>query len=955
MRPDLISLRTAKAVAFTILLLCAGAVHAADGPRERLLLDFGWKFHLGNDWGSALDLMKAGADFGPAQPNFSDVTWRNLDLPHDWVVELPFDQNAETYHGYKPSGANFPQNNVGWYRKKIFIPKSDEGRRRLWLEFGGVYRDSTVFVNGYTIGRQESGYDSFRYDITDYLNYGATNTIAVRVDAGEAEGWFYEGAGIYRHVWLVKTAPLAVAPDGVFVYSTFKNNIPRGAAAIHLETQLLNSQADPAKAKVTWQIIAPAGKVVATANESDTVESRAAKKFDGATTVSSPILWSPESPNLYTLVTTVERDGKIVDRVETEFGIRTFAFDPDKGFFLNGKPCVIKGTCNHQDHAGVGSALPDRLQYFRVERLKEFGCNAIRTSHNEPTAELLEACDRLGMLVMDENRLLGSSAQNLALMAGQIRRDRNHASVFIWSIGNEEGYATTPVGGQISETMQDVAHDLDPSRRVTYAANVGNVFEGVNRVIDVRGWNYFVGPEMDAYHQAHPYQPEIGTEVASAFYTRGIYARDNTRGYVSAYDVIGGGSTAEVWWKYFADRPWASGSFVWTGFDYRGEPTPFQWPCISSHFGILDTCGFPKDIFYYYQSWWTDKPVLHLLPHWNWSGKEGQDIDVWCFSNCEEVELFLNGQSLGKKTMPRNSHLQWTVKYAPGTLSAKGYSGGRLITETKTETTGEPAAICLAADHPTIAADGEDVSIVTLSVTDAQGRLVPTANNLVHLAINGPGKIIGVGNGDPSCHEPDVYVTKPPTHDISLNEWRTNSVPDQKDRPEITADFDDTNWGTTDVRPEYGNMAANAFTVYRVHVNLAEADMESSHILINFGRIDDDGWIYVNGKLAAESHEWYASPSYEIHSFLHAGDNAIAVIVKNVGGPGGVSKGTSLTIQDKPVPPDWKRSLFNGLAQVIVQSQKADGDIQLVATADGLPTTTIAIHTKPVTPRPVAP
>ncbi|HXF10729.1 MAG TPA: glycoside hydrolase family 2 TIM barrel-domain containing protein, partial [Desulfuromonadaceae bacterium] len=630
MKPDFFFVRTLKILAtFTAVLLSLYAAPAQNSLRERWLMDTGWKFHLGNDWGSALDLMKAGADFGPAQPAFNDVTWRNLDLPHDWVVELPFDQNAETYHGYKPSGAGFPQNNVGWYRRHFFIPKSDEGRRRLWLEFGGVYRDSTVIVNGYTIGRQESGYDSFRYDITDYVNYGATNTVAVRVDASEAEGWFYEGAGIYRHVWLVKTAPVAIAPDGVFVYSTFKDNLPNGAATIHAETHLLNSQKDAANVKVTWQILDPSGKAVAGANQSDIVPARTTKPFARAATVSSPALWSPESPKLYTLVTTVESHGEMIDRTETEFGIRTFAFDPNKGFFLNGKPYVIKGTCNHQDHAGVGSALPDRIQYFRVERLKDMGCNAIRTSHNEPTAELLEACDRLGMLVMDENRLLGSSAQNLALLKSQIVRDRNHASVFIWSIGNEEGYATTAVGGQVSETMQTVVHDLDPTRKVTYAANVGNVFEGVNRVIDVRGWNYFVGPEMDAYHQAHPFQPEIGTEVASAFYTRGIYARDNTRGYVSAYDVIGGGSTAEVWWKYFADRPWASGSFVWTGFDYRGEPTPFQWPCISSHFGILDTCGFPKDAFYYYQSWWTDKTVLHLLPHWNWAGKENQDIDVW--------------------------------------------------------------------------------------------------------------------------------------------------------------------------------------------------------------------------------------------------------------------------------------------------------------------------------------
>jgi len=482
---------------------------------------------------------------------------------------------------------------------------------------------------------------------------------------------------------------------------------------------------------------------------------------------------------------------------------------------------------------------------------------------------------------------------------------------------------------------------------VTYAANVGNVFEGVNRIIDVRGWNYFVGPEMDAYHQAHPYQPEIGTEVASAFYTRGIYARDNERGYVSAYDVIGGGSTAEVWWKYFADRPWASGSFVWTGFDYRGEPTPFQWPCISSSFGILDTCGFPKDVFYYYQSWWTANTVLHLLPHWNWSGKEGQDIDVWCFSNCKQVELFLNGQSLGKKEMPRNSHLQWTVKYEPGTLSAKGFGeNGNLIAETKVETTGKPAKIQLTSDRTAVNTDGEDCSVVTVSVADGNNRMVPTATNLIHFAVSGPGKIIGVGNGDPACHEPDVYITEPPQHEMPLNDWLTNAVPDEKNRLEVAADFNDANWTKTDVRLEYGSMPANTFWIYRVHFNLTARDMESLHILINFGRIDDDGWIYVNGKSAGESHEWYASPSYDIRPFLHEGENVVAVIVKNIGGPGGLSKSVSLTIQDKPVAPDWKRSVFNGLAQVIVESDRNGGEIQLTASAEGLEPATISIQSK---------
>ena len=439
------------------------------------------------------------------------------------------------------------------------------------------------------------------------------------------------------------------------------------------------------------------------------------------------------------------------------------AFDKDKGFLLNGKPYELKGTCNHQDHAGVGAALPDALQYFRVAKLKEMGDNAIRTSHNPPTPELLDACDRLGMLVMDENRLLGSDEENLRRWTGQIRRDRNHPSVAIWSIANEEfRVQSTPTGKRVAETMQNLVQRLDPTRPVTYAAPVGNEFQGINSIIEVRGWNYHIGTNnMDAYHAAHPAQPNVGTEQGSTVSTRGIYTNDAARGYVSAYDIgaTKWSNTAEQWWSFFAARPWLSGGFVWTGFDYRGEPTPYGWPCVNSHFGMLDTCGFPKDNFYYYQAWWTDKPVLHLLPHWNWPGREGQNIDVWCYANCPEVELFLNGRSLGRQTMTNNSHLQWTVNYAPGTLSAKGYSGGKIVAETKVETTGDPAAVQLAPDRAAINADGEDVSVFTVSVADAQGRIVPVATNLIHFELSGPGKILGVGNGDPSCHEPDVFFS----------------------------------------------------------------------------------------------------------------------------------------------------------------------------------------------------
>lgn len=674
-----------------------------------------------------------------------------------------------------------------------------------------------------------------------------------------------------------------------------------------------------------------------------------------------PILWSPESPKLYKLITTVESGGQIVDRLETEFGIRTVAFDVEKGFLLNGKPYVLKGTCNHQDHAGVGAAMPDRLQYFRVAKLKEMGCNAYRTSHNPPTPELLEACDRLGMLVMDESRLLGSDVENLRRWEGQIRRDRNHPSVAIWSLANEEfAVQATPSGRRVAATMQDLAKRLDPTRPVTYNAPVGNEFVGINEIIEVRGWSYHIGTNnMDAYHAAHPGQPNVGGEQGSTVSTRGIYANDKQRGYVSAYDdnVTSWSNTAEEWWSYFAERPWLSGGFVWTGFDYRGEPTPYSWPCINSHFGILDTCGFPKDNFWYYQSWWTDKPVLHLLPHWNWPGKEGQEIDVRALSNCEEVELFLNGQSLGKQAMKKNSELKCMVKYAPGTLAAKGFKGGQVVAETKVETSGAPAAVQLAPDRPTVNADGKDISIITVSVTDAQGRVVPVALNKVAFDLSGPGKILGVGNGDPSCHEPDVYFPNASVHSVAVDNWRWHKIAYlyKADLPEMAVQFDDSGWQKADVRTATGPLEERDKAAFRARFSVTEQDLAAAAIELCFGMIDEDGFVYVNGQKVGESHDWQTAPIFDVKRHLHVGENTVTVAVANYSGPGGINKGVTLQFQEKPTPVQWQRSVFNGLAQIIVQSSKEPGELKLTARADGLTAARATVTAQPCAPRPAVP
>jgi beta-galactosidase len=734
---------------------------AAEGAgRERLLMDTGWRFHFGNlddaredfGFGTGQALAKASRANNTSSTTFNDRDWTPVNLPHDWAVGLPFDQSADKDHGFKPLGRKFPATSVGWYRRGFVIPASDKGRR-VWLEFDGVFRDCHVWVNRNLVGRNDSGYIGFRCDLTDYLNYGGTNVVSVRVDASQEEGWFYEGAGIYRHVWLVKTSPLHVAHWGTYVTSEVNGK----SATVTARARVVNEGAQPARFDLASTVLDIDGKTVATKRVAKiSLESLEEREITMELPVREARLWSLDSPNLYTLVTAIDSGGSEVDRYETPFGIRTIKFDPDNGFFLNGQRVEIKGDCNHQDHAGLGSALPDRVQYFRVEKLKELGANAYRTSHNPPTPELLDACDRLGMLVMDEVREVGSSPEALSQLERMLLRDRNHPSIFIWSLGNEEPIQGTELGTRIMRTMKAVANRLDPTLLTTVAMN-NSWGRGFSGVVDVQGFNYKHQGSIDGFHERFPKQPTMGSEEASTLATRGIYANDKQRGYMSAYDVNAPswGATAESWWMYYATRPFLAGAFVWTGFDYRGEPTPYSWPCISSHFGVMDTCGFPKDDFYYYQAWWTDKPMLHLLPHWNWPGKEGQEIDVWAMSNCEEVELWLNGQSLGRQSMKPNSHLEWKVKYAPGTLLARGFKGGKEIATNLVETTGAPAAVKLTPDQCLVNADGEDVSMVMVSVVDAQGRIVPVADNEVSFEVTPSGAILGVGNGDPSSHEAD--------------------------------------------------------------------------------------------------------------------------------------------------------------------------------------------------------
>jgi len=747
----------------SVLLALPLALFADSKPRERINFDAGWRFAFGHPSDSKKDFdhgtgyfsyfAKAGNGDGPADPKFDASSWRELDLPHDWAVEAPFDGRGSHSHGYKAIGRNFPERSVGWYRKTFTIPASDLGRR-ISFEFDGVHRDSLVWVNGFFLGQEHSGSTSFQYDITDYLNYGGENVVAVRVDVTMEEGWYYEGAGIYRHVWLTKTAPLHVAHWGTFVSTDVSDDFSR--ADVLARTTIANDGTAAATLQLEQTILGPDGGAVATKTVSDlTVAPGESSEVSMKLPVSTPRLWSIETPALHTLITVV-RDGagEVVDRYETPFGIRTIRFDPNEGFFLNGKHVLLKGTNNHQDHAGVGVAMPDALWDFRVRKLKEFGSNAYRCSHHPPAPELLDACDRLGLVVIDENRLMGANPEQLGTLEAMIRRDRNHPSVILWSVGNEEWKIEgNPLGARLTATMQAAARRLDPTRRTTVAIS-GGWGAGSSTTTDVMGYNYFTHGSTDEQHAKFPLQPSVGTEETTDQGTRGIYVDDKARAHQIPPLKGDSGGNVEIGWQHFAARPYLAGLFYWTGFDYRGESNPFGFPAVSSQYGILDTCGFPKDQYYFLKSWWTDQPVLHVFPHWNWPDKVGQPIKVGCYSNYDAVELVLNGVSLGKKPMPRNGHLEWQVPYQPGTLEARGFRGESLAETTRVETTGASAKLLLKADRQAMKADGADLVVIDVSSVDAQGRHVPTAGNLVRFSTTG-GRIIGVGNGDPSCHESD--------------------------------------------------------------------------------------------------------------------------------------------------------------------------------------------------------
>jgi len=721
---------------------------------ECLSLDKGWRFHLGDiafpeikGHDITYSNAKAGKAWGAAAPGYDDAGWRMLTLPHDWAVEGGFNPEANLSQGYHDRG-------FGWYRRTFSLAPEDKGKH-LELRFDGIATYATIWVNGTILHRNWCGYTSMYIDITPYATYGDNiNTIAVRVDANAQEGWWYEGAGMYRHTYLVKRSPVHIITDGVYANPVKKNN---GSWEIPVEVSLNNSGKTAAKAEVEVSLFDTAGKLVVQGKQTADVAVLRDAVAKMTLAVNSPMLWSIEKPTLYTVKTVVKQEGVITDELTTKCGFRTIRFDKDQGFFLNDKNIKIKGVCNHQDHAGVGVAMPDAMWEFRIRKLKEMGVNGYRCAHNPPAKEFLNACDSMGLLVLDENRDFNTSPEYVKQLEWLVRRDRNHPSVIFWSVFNEEPMQSSENGYEMVRRMSDVVKQLDTTRPVTAAMN-GGLFSPLNvsKAVDVVGFNYQIG-SYDRFHKENPDMCLTSSEDGSAFMVRGEYKTDRSKNILDSYDTQRApwGETHRNAWKAVAERPFLAGCFYWTGFDYRGEPTPFEWPSAGSFFGIMDLCGFPKTAFYLHQAQWVDdKTILSLVPHWNWpTDSIGKSIKVMSLANADSVVLKLNGKVISGQKVDKYEMNSWSVPYKPGKLEAVGYKNGKVVSNFKVETTTEAVQLKLTADRKSLAGNGVDAMPITVEVLDSKGRHVPTANIPVEFTISGPATIIGLGNGNPNSHE----------------------------------------------------------------------------------------------------------------------------------------------------------------------------------------------------------
>ncbi len=903
--------------------------------------DEDWRFYLEkNEEAPFMTVSRKNQEAeGYAARFFNDAGWQSVTLPHDWGMTLPYTEMANHSHGHYPTTPVGMDGQVpgrdhylrvptkGWYRKTFFVPR-EWADKCVCVAFDGIYRDARVWINGQYIDRFESGYIGFRINLTDNLYYGEENTIAVCADSRETEGWWYEGAGIYRHAHLLISSALHLDQWAIRTTGDMHGRFT-------LRGRLFNDGALARSCEVRW-MLSRRGETVLTDSAPFTLEGWSDTAFSAEGVVSTPALWSTQEPNLYQLNVQVVQKGEVIDEERMNIGFRTFRFDAREGLFVNEVPVKIKGACNHQDFAGVGVALPDALHEYKIRRLKEMGCNAYRSSHHAPSPEIVDACDRLGMLLMDETRMFGSTPSAMRELLALVRRDRNHACVLMWSIGNEEhSVQNTPVGARIAQSMIRAIRREDDTRPITYGGNNGPNFDGINAEVDIRGVNYVhIRTEsfVDEYHRLHPHQPMYGSEETSIVSTRGEYR--GSVAYPSAYGecAMPWASTAEGWWKFYSERAFLAGGFMWTGFDYFGEPTPYERNS-STCFGAIDLCGFPKDMYYYYRAWWQNEPVLHLFPHWN--AREDETVRVVVYSNLESVALYLNGRLLSKKDMEPLGHLEWEVPFEAGTLEAVGYREGREVLRSRRVTAGVAAKLHLRALQ---AAPGSDIYLIRAEVTDENGTTVPDANNLISFRAEG-GRLLGVGNGDPASREANQFgdVTKR----MEILDWKkktgdewlpwdafklstgehgyVHTIAKQWTREENKEPF----------RDPVRIVARSAMVPSKTHFEAEFETDDVSYHRLDFALLEGNARITLNGREIGSGNNKGWPCSFPVE--LKRGQNRLEVDLNDTHGDCGIYNGVWLSKTEPCMW--WRRSAFHGLALAIV---KADHPTTVTAVSEGL-------------------
>ena len=747
----------------SLFLLFAGNLNASE------IFDFntGWMFKHSDHQIAPREYKEHKSIWAGAKADTSDAVWEftslkfdengysPVNLPHDWSVEDGFYPEEDGEQGYRKRG-------WGYYRKRFFAPASWKGKR-VELQFGGIATQSTVWVNQTLYHHNYSGYNTFTVDITPALMYGRDNIIAVEVNAAVFEGWWYEGAGIYRDVKLIVSNQARIATeDGIRVNAEVKID----GWDVNGYVNLINDSSSDLAPSLDVEIIGPDDKRVETKRFLPTMPANQKIQVPYSIRVYTPKLWSPETPSLYKIKVTLKNESRVIDEKTVNFGFRTYRFDFTNGFSLNGKPLRIKGVCNHQDHAGVGAAVPASIEEFRIRKLKEMGANAYRCAHNPPSENILDLCDKYGLLVIDENRAFNAGPEWLEYVRSFVRRDRHHPSIVAWSIFNEEPLQGELRGQEIARELVKAVKSEDSTRPVLAAMNGGFFSEDSTRnVLDIVGFNYQYD-QIDKFHAEYPNTPILLTEGASAFETRGEFTTDPEKLTSTSFDTNAAswGTTHRKDWEAVLKRRFLAGTFVWTGFDYHGEPTPYnnKFPANSSYFGCMDLCGFPKTAFYIRQAQWLSKPVLYAIPHWNrHDDMNGKEIDVFCATNVDEVTFILNGKNIGTAKVDPVEMLTHKIAYEPGTLLLIGKKDGKEVVRTQLETTGKPTALKLVPDRTEITGDGYDAVPVTVCAVDASGRIVPDADVPVEFEITGPGRNIGVGNGDPTCTLPEKADSRP--------------------------------------------------------------------------------------------------------------------------------------------------------------------------------------------------